>query len=117
MADILEKVEGDIRVVKLEESQILDEQVARKVGTRLNQIVNEMAQTAIVLNFEKVKFMASAMIGQLVLLRENCRKKEIELSICSLNENLCEAIKLMRIDEILPIHENEQVAMDAMNKS
>ena len=114
MAQLSERIDGDVRIVQFEDTQILDEHYAKGIGTRLIQISADMNESALLLNLEKVKFMASAMIGQLVILRENCRKKNIDLAVCSMNENLCEAIKLMRIDEIITIHDCEATAMSTM---
>ncbi len=114
MAEILEQIEGAIRVVKLEEPQVVDEQVAQQVGDKLNQILQEMSESAMLLNLTKVQFMASFMIGQLVLLRENARKKECQFAICNLNENLSETIKLLRIDEIVQVYENQAEAVEQL---
>ena len=114
VVDFSERVDSEVRVVKLDEAQILDEHFAQKIGAKLNEIVNNMDESAFLLNMSNVKFMASAMIGQLVVLRENCRKKDVQLAVCGLNENLCEAIKLMRIDQILEVHEREESALTSL---
>ncbi|HMO14115.1 MAG TPA: STAS domain-containing protein [Pirellulaceae bacterium] len=117
MVDVRQRVDGLIRIVLLEDAKILDEQFAKSVGSNIVKLVNEMSQKKLLLNLSKVQFMASAMIGQLVLVRENCKRRGIELAICDLNPNLCEAIKLMRIDEILKVHDTEANALAAMSES
>ncbi len=114
MVELKQRVEGVVRIIKLDEAKILDEHFAKQVGTDVNKIANEMRQKVLLLNLEKVQFMASAMIGQLVVVRENCRRRGIDLAICDMNKNLCEAIKLMRIDEILKVYDTERDALESL---
>lgn len=96
--------------VKFQDSQILDESYARTVGLKLIQVANEAGDKHLVLNFERVKFMASAMIGQLIAVRNKCKELGVQLKVCCLCPQLSEAICLMNIDKILNIYECEDSA-------
>jgi anti-anti-sigma factor len=72
-----------------------------------------MREPALILNLEKVKFMASAMIGKIVLLNKHCQSRNIAFSVCSLDEKVAEAIQLTKIDEILTVYSCQDEAITA----
>lgn len=110
MPELKVSTEGDHVTVKFQDKQILDESYARTVGLKLIKIANEAGDKHLLLNFEKVSFMASAMIGQLVGLRNKCKTLGVQLKVCCLSPQLAEAICLMNIDKILDIFECENSA-------
>ena len=113
MADIESIAKDGVRVARFCDPQITGEEYVHRAGIKLSKIVNEMREPALVLNLEKVKFMASAMIGKLVLLSKQCKSKEICFSVCSLDSNVSEAIQLTQIDKILPIYSCQEDAISA----
>lgn len=117
MADIESFAEAGVRVVRLCDPQIVGEDYVHRAGIKLTKIINEMQEAALVLNMEKVKFMASAMIGKIVLLSKQCKSKEIGFCVCSLDSNVAEAIQLTQIDKILPIFENLESAISSANSA
>ena len=105
---------GSTLVVKFGDSQILDETYCQSVGLKLTKLTESMNGKSILLNFAKVKFLASAMIGQLVNLRNQCESANIKLGMCNINENVTEAITLMRLDKIFKNFESEDEALEAL---
>ena len=114
MADIESIAKDGIRVAKICEQQIMGEEFVHKAGIKLNKIVNEMREPALILNLESVKFMASAMIGKLVLVYKQCKAKDVHFCVCSLDSNVAEAIQLTQIDKILPVHPDQDAAFAAI---
>ena len=106
--------EGDVRVIKFADTQILDESYCHSISCELMKIVNNMNESALLINLGSVKYMASAMIGKLVLLRNHCKTKAINFSICSLDENVLDAIQLMKIDSILNVHSCQDEAISEL---
>lgn len=113
MSDIESIAKDGVRVARVCDQQITGEEYVHRAGVKLTRIVNEMREPALILNLEKVKFMASAMIGKLVLLSKHCKSRNIGFSICSLDTNVAEAIQLTQIDKILPIFANQDDAISA----
>ena len=113
MADIESIAIEGIRVARICDSQIVGEEYVHRAGIKLTRIVNEMREPALILDLENVKFMASAMIGKLVLLSKQCKSREICFSVCALDQNVAEAIQLTQIDKILPIYSNQDEAISA----
>ena len=113
MADIESIAKDGVRVARICDPQVCGEDYVHRVGIKLTKIVSEMREPALVLNLEKVKFMASAMIGKLVLLSKQCKSKNIGFSVCSLDSNVAEAIQLTQIDKILSVHSSQEAAISA----
>ena len=109
--------DGGHVVVKFKDTQIMDETYARQIGMKLVEIADSSGKRDIVLNFKRVQFMASSMIGQLVLLRNKCKEIGCKLSVCCLSPELSEAICLMNLDKIIDIFECEKTAKAASNEA
>ena len=68
------------------------------------------------MNLEKIEFMASAMIGQIMLLHKQCKKDKIDLKLCSISPNIMEVFKITTLDKILDIQDNELKAIQAFGE-
>ena len=117
MADIESIAKDGVRVARICDQQITGEEFVHRAGIKLTKIVNEMREPALILNLEKVKFMASAMIGKIVLLSKQCKSKDIGFAVCSLDSNVAEAIQLTQIDKIQAVHSTQDEAIQAANSN
>ena len=105
-----------VRVATLSDAKIMGEDASHEVARELTQLINEMDENSLVLDLNNVTFMASAMIGKLVLLRNHCRSKEVSFALCSLNGNVAEAIGLVRLETIVDMFEDQACAIKAQNE-
>ncbi len=101
----------NVRIATLTDAKIMGEDASLEVARELSQVIGNMKERCLVLNLHKVTFMASAMIGKLVLARSQCKAREINFSLCSLNENVAEAIGLVRLETIVDLFEDEDCAI------
>ena len=104
MSNLNSIIENDIRVVTILDAQVLDEEYAHEVASELTTMVNTMNETALIIDMERVSFLASVMIGKFIQLRNYCRNKSVGFSLFQLDENVSEAIALMRMNELLNVH-------------
>jgi len=114
MVDLRAYTERDTRIVKIEETSILDEMFARTVGERLGKIARNMTESNLLINMSNVKFLASSMIGQLVIVRETCAQRNIKLALCNLREQIGDALAIANIDEIINVFPSEAAAIAAL---
>lgn len=91
--------------------------------TRVSTIYTELARlaersdvTRILLSFRSVKSMGSAMIGKIIQLNKLCKKHGVDLRLCDMNDDLTEALRVMRLDKVLTIHPTESAALAAFGK-
>ena len=59
------------------------------------------------LNFQGVQFMSSAMIGMLVLLNKKAKSAGIALCFCCISPNVLEVFKISRLDKIFRILDDD----------
>ena len=77
-------------------------------------MVNAAAQSKkLLLNFQGVQFMSSAMIGKLVLLNKKAKTSEIDLKFCTISANVHEVFKITRLNKVFKIYPDEEKALKA----
>ena len=103
-----------MRVVTMLDAQVLDEAYAHEVASELTTLINSMNESALIIDMKRVCFLASVMIGKFIQLRNYCREKSIGFSLFELDENVAEAIMLMRMNELLNVHLRKEEALAAV---
>lgn len=107
---------GDILVVYFNDAKILDEAKIQQIGTELNEKVAQATAGRLLLNFDNVTFMSSAMIGKVILVNKKCKAANINLKLCNISDNVMEVFKLMRLNKILDIQKDEEKALKSFDK-
>ena len=110
------RIEAGILVIYLQDVRIIDERRIAALGQELTELVHDTESKRVVLSFRNVEFMSSAMIGKLVAFDKKCKSLDIKLRICDIGENVDEVFKLMRLDKVFTIDENEEVALKQFSK-
>ncbi len=107
----------DVVTVYFAAASILDEAVIQQIGKEFGGVALEASgERKLLLNFQTVKFMSSAMIGKVVRLHKQCKKDKIKLKLCGIAPELMEVFTITRLDKLLEIHDNEEKALAAFNK-
>lgn len=107
---------GDVLVVYFNDTKILDEAKIQQIGKELMEKVAQAASKKLLLNFQSVTFMSSAMIGKLILVNKKCKAEDIKLKMCNISENVMEVFKLMRLNKILDLQTSEEKALASYEK-
>jgi anti-sigma B factor antagonist len=108
---------GDVLAVYFKQDTILDQQVIDEVGHEFNRVALEAASCRkILLNFQNVKFMSSAMISKLLVLNKRCTADKIKLKVSNVTSNLMEVFKITRLNKIFDIQPDEATALAAFEK-
>jgi anti-anti-sigma factor len=107
----------DVVVAAFKQAKILDETAIRQIGAEFKDLpMQAAADKKLLLNFEKVEFMSSSMIGQIIKLNKQCKQDKIRLKLCSIKPTIGEVFKLMNLHKILQIHADEEEALEAFGK-
>jgi anti-sigma B factor antagonist len=107
---------GDVLVVYFNDNKILDESKIQQIHNELNEKLNEIPAGKLLVNFDKVTFMSSAMIGKIILLNKKCKASDIKFKLCSISDNVMEVFKLMRLNKVLDIQKDEATAIASFDK-
>ncbi|MCE9554692.1 MAG: STAS domain-containing protein [Planctomycetes bacterium] len=113
MPSLMSQSHGKVLVIYFTEAKILEEATLQGIGRELMEFAARCDSQQMLLNFENVKFMSSAMLGKLVQLNKKCKEDKIDLKLCSIAESLMEVFKLTRLNKILDIHSDEERALKA----
>ena len=81
MASLRTEENGEVLVVYFNDAKILDEAKIQQIGQELVAAAENAANKKLLLNFEAVSFMSSAMIGKLILLNKKCKAADIKLKL------------------------------------
>lgn len=104
----------DVSVVDFQNTRILDAPVIEAIGRELYTLVDEQARRKIVLDFSKVQFMSSQMLGVIVNLYKKSAAIKGKVVLCGLRRDLLKIFSIMKIDKLMKIVDTEQDALDAV---
>lgn len=111
MPKLMSQLHGKILVVYFTEARILEESTLQEIGRELMDFAARCSSQKLLLNFEGVKFMSSAMLGKLIQLNKKCKEDKIELKLCSIENSLMEVFTLTRMNKVLDIQADEERAL------
>ena len=116
MAILKSRDVGDVLVVDFTDTKILDEHRIAQIGKELLELeVEATVNKRMLVNFQSVEFMSSAMLGQLMLLNNQAKADRVVLKLCSISANLLPVFKLMRLKNIA--FSTEEKALEAFEKT
>ena len=117
MSSLKSEEVDDVLVVSFTDAKILDEARISLVGKELMDMAAQAAPSQkMVLNFQGVQFMSSAMIGKLVLLNKKAKADTIDLKLCNITPNVLEVFKITRLNKVFDIHGDQEKALAAFDK-
>lgn len=117
MSTIDTRLEAGILVIYLQDARIIDERRIAALGQELTELVHDTESKRIILSFQNVGFMSSAMIGKLVAFDKKCKSLEMKLRLCDIGENVDEVFKLMRLDKVFSIDATEEDALKQLSRN
>jgi len=109
------KVE-DVLIVYFTDSSILDESTMQSLGRDLMACVEKCEDQRLLLNFESVRYMSSAMLGKLVALNKKCKEAEVTLKMCNIDKDIMLVFQMTKLHKVFDIHATEEKAMKSFNK-
>jgi len=107
---------GDVGVVNFLTSQVLDELNVQQLGQELNDLVEKRYMTKMVINFSKVRYLSSAVLGKLISLNKKINAQKGRLALCCINPDILQVFKITRLDKLIPIYDNEDDAVRGVSK-
>ncbi len=79
----------DVVIVSFNQVKILDQTVIRQIGEEFkNLTLQAAAGRKLLLDFSRVEFMSSAMIGQIMRLHKQCKQDKTKLKLCHISPNI-----------------------------
>ncbi len=95
--------QDEVAVVEFTTSRILDQTNVQQLGEEFDELLEKHDLEKIVLNFDKINFMSSAVMGKLVSLHKKVSNRGGKLKLCNISSDIFEIFKIMRFDRIFDI--------------
>ena len=80
------------------------------------EILEELARTTeerVILDFQKVQFMSSSMLGKLVQIHRKCKEFKVKLKLAGINREIMNVFKITKLDKLFDIEKDEVAARKA----
>lgn len=107
---------GDVTVVNFLTSQVLDEMNVQQLGQELTDLLEKEYANKMVINFTKIKFLSSAVLGKLIALNKKIIAEKGRMAFCGINPDIMQVFKITRLDKLIPIRDEEDDAVKAVAK-
>ncbi len=98
-------------IVNFLTSRILDQSNVQEIGDGLMGLYKKHGWKKIVLNFQGVDYMSSAVLGKLVQLYKLLAGADGQLYLCNISPDIYEIFEIMRFDQLFDIADNEDEAL------
>jgi len=113
MSELLVQNRDDVVVVQFKTSKILSEFLIAQIARELMELADD-SDGKMLLNFQGVTFMSSAMLGKIVLLKEKCKATKTTIKLCNISPVLMVAFKITKLNK--GVYESEDEALTAFQK-
>ncbi len=105
---------GDATVVRFTRRTILDKDTIEAVGDQLQAVVADRTCRKLVVNFDRVESLTSAMIGKLVAVQKRAEAAGGRLAFCNVHPFLLQIFNLVRLPDLVAICADEEEALDSL---
>ena len=96
--------QGDSLAVVFLDRNISDEVRIMEIGDDLTGIASKMAAgQVIILDFQNVEYISSAMVGQLVQFRKTTGPHGVETKLRNISPTIQEILKVMHLDKVFKV--------------
>ena len=92
---------GDVMVVNFLTSQVLDEMNVQQLGSELDALLEKEYANKMVINFSKIKFLSSAVLGKLISLNKKIGDKSDEAKSTADEDLMKEAESLQTAGKVM----------------
>lgn len=101
-------------IVRFKRRTILEPAAIQAIRDRLLRLAGEEERRTILVNFQGVESMTSAMLGELVVLHRTLSECGGRLAFCRVEPFLMHVLKIVKIPERIPIFDDETAALQAL---
>jgi anti-anti-sigma factor len=116
MAATKSEIRDGVMVVRFVDAELSDEIRIREIGGELIELSNGPNVTQLLLNFDGVSFMSSAMLGQLAILTKRCISHHVGLKMCNVDATMREVLRIVRLDTLAEILSDEKEALKVFRR-
>ena len=108
---------GVITVAVIKATRVLDALNVTEFGQELLGYVNEHSNTHLLINFEHVHYLSSAVLTELLRVKEAVESGNGSLKLCALNKDIRRVFEITNLDKIFVIYDEADGAVHRYERS
>ena len=108
---------GVITVAVIKATRVLDALNVTEFGQELLGYVNEHPNTHLLINFEHVHYLSSAVLTELLRVKEAVESGNGSLKLCALNKDIRRVFEITNLDKIFVIYDEAGGAVQRYERS
>jgi len=112
-SNLLIENRSGITVVNFLDFSVLDRTQIEAIGNELLDLVADGARKKVLINFEDVDYLSSAMLGKLIALHKRLALSKGELKLCGIKASIREVFEITRLDKVFDIYPDRESAIAA----
>ncbi len=105
-----------ILTIYITDTRLLEEGQITKVAEEVMDLINKTNEENIVLDFQRVEFMSSSMLGRLVQIHKKCKEFKTNLRLSSIQSEIQKVFKITKLDKLFDIQKDEEAARASFSK-
>lgn len=105
---------ADISIATCRDMKLNDDLVIQEWGDQLLGLLDDKACRKLLINFERVLFMSSSALRALITLNRKAKEVGAALYLCGIDDNIMEAFRITRLDNVFQIKKNEDEGIRSM---
>lgn len=105
-----------ILFIQLDDQRLLDEGKIQTVEREIDEAIDGSEATRVVLDFSKVQFMSSSMLGKLVKTQKKVTGYKAKMKLASVAPDIQEVFKITRLDKLFSVEKDADAARKAFLK-
>lgn len=110
---ITSHVKDEILTVYLLDARVLEESLLDQLYQEIMAEIEKTTEGRVILDFQKVRFMSSSMLGKLVHIRKRCKEFKVKLKFSAIDKEILEVFKITKLDKLFDIEPDEATARKA----
>ena len=107
---VISQVQG-VAIAYIKTPSLLEGPDVDGIAQDLFDLADKRACQKIIVDFREVSFLASVMLGKLVMLNKKAQEIDGKVILCGLKPNLMKVFKVTKLDKLLDFADNEDKAL------
>ncbi len=102
---------GDVHVIEFVDANILDQVRVENIRAELSGIIEEAGVPKLLMSFDHVTHISSAVLGVLMSLDKKAKARKGEIRLSNINRDLRHVFTITKLDKMLKIFPTSEEAM------
>ena len=104
---------ADVTIATTVDMKLNDDLSIQEWGDQLIALFDDSACKKLLVSFGQVLFMSSSALRALITLNKRAKEVDAKLMLCGIDDNIMEAFRITRLDNVFQIRKNEDEGIRA----